>query len=102
MQMDKELTSNSLIIGAKEQRILKLRYKKVKFGEMYQKEIKKTRQHQVPAWPKKVFSKHWRETRHEKVKFLRLRNVSIFRAVFGRKPKNTKYTLDGEGEEISW
>ena len=49
VQMDKELTSNSLIIGAKEQRILKLRYKKVKFGEMYQKEIKKTRQHQVPA-----------------------------------------------------
>lgn len=48
VQMDKELTSNSLII-AKEQRILKLRYKKVKFGEMYQKEIKKTRQHQVPA-----------------------------------------------------
>ena len=49
VQMDKELTSNSLIIGAKEQRILKLRYKKVKFGEMYQKEIKKTRQHQGPA-----------------------------------------------------
>lgn len=48
VQMDEELTSNSLII-AKEQRILKLRYKKVKFGEMYQKEIKKTRQHQVPA-----------------------------------------------------
>ena len=86
VKMGKELTSNNLRI-AQEQRIHKLRHKKVKFEKNYQKEKKKARQHQVPAWPKKDFLKHWRETRHEKVKFLRLRNLSIFRAVFGRKNK---------------
>ena len=88
MQTGKELNSNNLKI-AKEQWIVKQRYKKVKLENCIDK--RKRRQGNIKT--KKAFSKHWKEARPKKGKCLGLRNSSNFRVVFGRKTKEKEVKI---------
>ena len=98
--MGKELTSNNLGI-AKEHWIDTLIFKRVKLEKCIEKRKREQDKVKFQLF-QKDFLKHWKETRPEKGKCLRLRNSSSFGIVFGRKQKDTEDPPYETSEEITW